>query len=233
MTRTPKNRNKRAFRLWTVFSFTLVCTLLLTSLASAHVTVKPSASAPGAWETYTIKIPTEKDIPTLKVTLKLPSGTELEQYQPADGWKTTVEKDSSGKATSMTWETEGTGIEPGQFQQFNFVAKNPTAEGPIAWDAFQYYQDGTVVEWTGGEGTDTPHSITQISSAPAGAAQAAGDESHDATASGNSTGSAANTSSSSGISTLGIVNLVISILALIAALAALWFAVLNGRRNKA
>jgi hypothetical protein len=32
----------------------------------------------------------------------------------------------------------------------------------IAWAAYQYYKEGSVVEWTKDEGTDTPHSITDI-----------------------------------------------------------------------
>ncbi|BBP87167.1 hypothetical protein BsIDN1_07850 [Bacillus safensis] len=50
----------------------------------------------------------------------------------------------------------------GQFQQFVFVAKNPEKAGEAAWDAYQYYKDGTVVEWTGDKDADKPHSITNI-----------------------------------------------------------------------
>ena len=56
---------------------------------SAHVTVKPATSDIGSWETYTIKVPVEKNIATTKVTLKIPSGVEFQQYEPVpDGkWK--------------------------------------------------------------------------------------------------------------------------------------------------
>ncbi|CAM3001234.1 DUF1775 domain-containing protein [Paenibacillus sediminis] len=136
--------------------------VLFAGIASAHVTVKPAVSAPKAWETYTIKIPTEKDIPTTKVTLKIPADVDFKSYQPVPGWNVTTEKDSSGKVTSVTWSTTGKGIDVGQFEQFNFVAQNPSTEEQIPWNAFQYYSDGSVVEWTGEEGADTPHSITQI-----------------------------------------------------------------------
>ncbi|WP_342048501.1 YcnI family copper-binding membrane protein [Bacillus sp. OTU530] len=138
-----------------------------TGIASAHVTVKPSTSATGAWETYTMKVPVEKDVPTTKVSLKIPSGVELEQYQPVPGWTFSEEKDTSGKVTSVTWTATGEGILSGQFQQFTFVAKNPKDTGKINWDAYQYYKDGSIVEWTGNEGEDTPHSITEIMATPA------------------------------------------------------------------
>lgn len=153
---------------------TIASLFLFSGIASAHVTVKPNVSAPGAYETYTIKIPVEKEVPTTKVTLKVPNGLELESYQPEVGWKVTTTKTSSGKVTSITWAATGEGILPGQFQQFNFVAKNPDKEGQAPWDAYQYYKDGSIVEWTGNEKSQTPHSITQITTS-----QAAPSMSHD------------------------------------------------------
>ncbi|WP_410771091.1 YcnI family protein [Fontibacillus sp. BL9] len=136
--------------------------LLFSGLASAHVTVKPDVSAPGAWETYTIKIPVEKDIPTVKVSLKIPEGLDFKQYRPVPDWKVELTKNESGKVTVVTWSAEDEGIGPGEFQQFDFVGKNPAADASLAWDAFQYYSDGSIVEWSGEEGADTPHSITKV-----------------------------------------------------------------------
>jgi uncharacterized protein YcnI len=146
---------------------TILILSLFTSIASAHVTVVPKTSTPGAWETYTIKVPVEKESPTTKLTLKMPSGVEFEQYQPVPGWNVTTQKDTNGKVTSITFETTGEGILPGQFQSFSFVAKNPAQAGKAAWDAYQYYKDGSVVEWTGDEASKSPHSITDIVAATA------------------------------------------------------------------
>lgn len=168
--------------------------LLFSGIASAHVTVKPATSQPGAWETYTIKVPSEKEIATTKVTLKVPEGVELMQYQPIPDWKITTEKDSAGKISSITWDATGTGINAGEFQQFNFVAHNPEKEMEVAWDAFQYYKDGSIVEWTGDEGSDDPHSITKITTV-AGQEPAASGHSHDATAGDHSDNQAGDTSS--------------------------------------
>ncbi|MEH7096551.1 YcnI family copper-binding membrane protein [Neobacillus vireti] len=141
---------------------TILGLFLFSSVASAHVTVVPKTSTTGAWETYTVKVPVEKDVPTTKVTIKTPGGAEIESYQPVPGWKYSADKDSSGKVKSISFEATGEGILPGQFQQFSFVAKNPDKAGELAWDAFQYYKDGSVVEWTGNESSDSPHSITAI-----------------------------------------------------------------------
>jgi uncharacterized protein YcnI len=141
---------------------TVLGLFLFSSVASAHVTVVPKTSTTGAWETYTVKVPVEKAVPTTKITLRTPAGVEIESYQPVPGWNYTADKDSNGKVKSITFQSTGEGILPGQFQQFSFVAKNPDKEGEIAWDAFQYYKDGSVVEWTGNESSDSPHSITAI-----------------------------------------------------------------------
>lgn len=132
------------------------------SMASAHVTVNPKSSTTGAWETYTVKVPVEKEVATTKFTLKMPSGVEFKSYQPVAGWNFSSQKGSDGKVTAVTFETTDQGILPGQFQQFVFVAKNPESAEKAAWDAYQYYKDGSVVEWTGDENAKTPHSITDI-----------------------------------------------------------------------
>ncbi|MFZ7995490.1 YcnI family protein [Bacillus velezensis] len=177
-----------------------------TARASAHVSVKPAESAAGSWETYTMKVPVEKNEPTTKVVLKMPAGVEFQQYQPIPGWKTSVSKHDD-KAVSVTWEAKDGGIQPGQFQQFTFVAKNPEKSGDAAWDAYQYYKDGSIVEWTGDEKADTPHSITKITKS------ASVTDAHGAEQS--------NEESKSGVSALDIAAIVLSAAAIILSIAAL------------
>ncbi|MEC1483003.1 YcnI family copper-binding membrane protein [Bacillus velezensis] len=177
-----------------------------TATASAHVSVKPAESAAGSWETYTMKVPVEKNEPTTKVVLKVPAGVEFQQYQPIPGWKTSVSKHDD-KAVSVTWEAKDGGIQPGQFQQFTFVAKNPEKSGDAAWDAYQYYKDGSIVEWTGDEKADTPHSITKITKS------ASVTDAHGAEQS--------NEESKSGVSALDIAAIVLSAAAIILSIAAL------------
>ena len=71
--------------------------LLFSVPVSAHVTVKPTESAAGSWETYTVKVPVEKDNATIKVVLSMPDGVEFQQYEPVPGWKTSTE---TGKTKS-------------------------------------------------------------------------------------------------------------------------------------
>jgi uncharacterized protein YcnI len=162
--------SRRMNKLTALFASFTACMLAFVSVASAHVTVWPKTSTVGAWEKYTMRVPTEKDIPTVKIVLKIPNGVTFEQYEAVPGWFVTEQKDSSGRVTSVTWTATSGGIAPGQFQEFSFVAQNPKMPEKVAWDAYQYYKDNSIVEWTGDEGSQTPHSITDIMTASTTAA---------------------------------------------------------------
>ena len=79
-----------------VFLPTVLGLFLFSSVASAHVTVVPKTSTTGAWETYTLKVPVEKEVATTKVSIKAPTGVEIKSYQPVPGWKYSDEKDAKG-----------------------------------------------------------------------------------------------------------------------------------------
>lgn len=136
----------------------LLAVFVIPFQASAHVSVSPNESTVKSWETYTMKVPSEKEMASKKIVLKIAKGVSFESYEPVSGWTTTVDK----KNGTVTWQTEGNGIEKGQFQRFSFIAKNPSEEGDVAWNAYQYYEDGSIVEWVGAEDSETPHATTKI-----------------------------------------------------------------------
>ncbi|TDY45300.1 uncharacterized protein YcnI [Alicyclobacillus sacchari] len=141
-------------------------TMAAASTVLAHVVVIPVNPTPptaGAWEQYTMRVPCERTDPTVKIVLKIPQGVQFDDYEPIPGW--TVSTSQTGGSQIVTWQATGNGIAPGQFMQFPFIASNPSTPGNIAWDAYQYYKDGTIVTWTGPTGSATPHSVTQILSA--------------------------------------------------------------------
>ncbi|GMA50850.1 hypothetical protein GCM10025857_22070 [Alicyclobacillus contaminans] len=186
-------------------------------MASAHVTVWPKQSTVGAWEKYTVRVPTEKEIPTVKVVLKMPKGITFEQYEAVPGWTVAEQKDSQGQVISVTWTAIAGGIAPGQFAEFSFIAANPKTPEAAAWDAFQYYKDGSIVEWTGAPSSQTPHSITQILSSTSGS------DSNSAAPTTNATGAstATNTSPSTTSGGNSRTALALSIVALVVALVSL------------
>ncbi|EUJ49205.1 YcnI family copper-binding membrane protein [Paenilisteria rocourtiae] len=190
-------------------SFLLAGVILAVSpvLASAHVTVAPTESTTGAWETYTVKVPVEKESATVKVVVKVPTGVSFQSYEPVPGWNVVVNKADS----TVTWTATNGGIQKGQFQRFSFVAQNPEKIGKIEWNAYQYYQDGSIVEWTGNEDADYPHATTAISKAVSDSAT----DSHGKKATTEKSQSSENSSSPS---VMQWVSLSIAVLALIIAI---------------
>lgn len=145
-----------------------IVTLTFSVGASAHVVVKPAEVLSAAFQTFTVSVPSEKDIATTSVKLMIPAG--LKNVQPThmgSGWQIKVDKTGSGQnaaVKSITWSGQ---IQPGFREDFTFAAQVPDKIGEINWKAYQTYADGTVVSWdkaTGsGEGSNSgPFSITKV-----------------------------------------------------------------------
>ena len=143
--------------------------LLAPAAALAHAVVFPKTSAPGAYEKYVLRVPNEKDVPTVRVELRFPAGARVTAFGEVPGWQLQVLTDSARRITGAVWT--GT-LAPQRFVEFPFVAANPKAVTRLAWPAVQTYADGARVEWTGPEGSKTPASATTI--APAGGAAGEG-----------------------------------------------------------
>lgn len=151
---------------FTAVAIFLLGLFLFTTGASAHVTVKPTTSTTNTWETYTVTVPVEKEVATTKVTVQIPNNVQFELTRSMPDWTAKITKDEKNQQVStITWEANKDGIQPGEFEKFEFIAKNPGKASTIAWKAIQYYSDGTSVSWAGGAGSATPYSITTISTA--------------------------------------------------------------------
>ncbi|TBL81732.1 YcnI family protein [Paenibacillus thalictri] len=199
--------------------FTLV--LLASGIASAHVTVLPNQSVQGTYEKFAVRVPTEKDIPTVKVEIKFPvDDVSISRFEPKPGWKYDIAKDAAGKITGVTWTATGDGLSATEFGEFYMQGKVGDKATKLVWKAYQTYKDGSVVEWVGAEGSDKPASVTAVAPKPAGAAA----DSHGNTAAAGHSGNAAASSqgSTAGGSQaplyLSAAALVVAVLALIAAL---------------
>jgi uncharacterized protein YcnI len=181
------------------------------SVAEAHVTVWPKETKAGSWEKYTVRVPVEKNVNTVKVRLEFPKGVEVHSVMPVPGWNYQFEKGKDGKFTAIIWTATNGGIKPNEFAEFAFVAENPKTEGTIAWKAEQTYADGSVVYWTGAPDSDTPASVTTIKNSDQ---VPSADTAHQNA----TTSNHAMTAASSSVSTLDIVSLVLAGLAFLLSL---------------
>ena len=137
-----------------------VCSVLVASIASAHVTVLPRESHTNMEQRYTVRVPTEGQVATTSVELEVPAGVVVTQVVTGDGYTFDVRKEGD-RIVAITWKKE---IPPKQSAQFEFVARNPNA-AEIAWKARQRLADGTSVDWVGVQGDRRPASVTRLTAA--------------------------------------------------------------------
>ena len=134
--------------------------LVAPSIVFAHAVVFPKTSTPGAYEKYVLRVPNERDVPTLKVEIHFPEGLRVVSFGDVAGWKLQVLIDSAQRVTGAAW----TGVLPKErFIEFPFVAVNPKDSTFLAWPTYQTYEGGERVEWTGPDSSKTPASSTIVS----------------------------------------------------------------------
>src|SRR5215212_3103990 len=133
--------------------------LAVSAPAWTHVVVSPEEVTAGDYETLTVSVPTEKEIPTTEIRVEVPEGFLLSGVQPVPGWEHTFEEDG-GVVTAVTFS--GGEIRSREFQQFLVQAQAPEEPGEYPWKAFQTYKDGSVVEWTGAPDSEEPASVVEV-----------------------------------------------------------------------
>ncbi|MCM3270959.1 YcnI family copper-binding membrane protein [Paenibacillus elgii] len=148
----------------------LLASMLGGGFASAHVTVLPKETTQGSYEKFAVRVPTEKDIPTVKVEVKFPlDSVSISRFEPKPGWKYELTKDANNKITGVIWTATGEGLGATEFGEFYMQGKVADNATSITWKAYQTYKDGSVVEWVGADGSDKPASVTKVNAKPAGA----------------------------------------------------------------
>lgn len=139
--------------------------------ASAHAVVSPPVVLAQHGQVFTLAVPTEKEgATTTTIVLTPPPGLSIDSFVPAAGWRRTVEQTGSGGqavVTKVTWT--GGAVRTGEDAAFSFVA-SPSRSGSYAFAVRQTYSDGTVVDWSGSESSDTPAPVVKAVSSLGGAA---------------------------------------------------------------
>jgi uncharacterized protein YcnI len=132
----------------------------LQGIASAHVTVYPKQFTANSYENFVLRVPSEKEIPTTKVRVEIPSSFTVSRVKPMPGWTYTFTKDASGKVTAIEWS--GGEILATEYMEFGMSGKAPAEPGKVSWKSYQTYKDGTVVEWTGPSDAQNPASVVEV-----------------------------------------------------------------------
>lgn len=127
------------------------------SIVSAHVTVWPQESRPGAGERYTVRVPTEGKVTTTSIELEVPADVLVSGVLVGAGYTYEVRREND-RIIAITWKQD---IKPAEYGEFVFFARNPKA-AQIAWKVHQRYADGTSADWVGVEGDRRPASVTKL-----------------------------------------------------------------------
>jgi uncharacterized protein YcnI len=131
--------------------------LVLAGTALAHAEMSPPVALDKVTQVFTLAVPTEKeDATTTTIQLTPPSGFAIDSFAPSPGWTRKVQQAGSGEETQIqkvTWSGGNTPHE--EATTFQFLASTDAAK-TYSFQVRQVYSDGSVVDWTGPESSDTP-----------------------------------------------------------------------------
>ena len=131
--------------------------LVAATTAGAHARISPPIAVAKEGEVFTLAVPTEKEgQSTSSVELTLPQGFSIDSFVPAAGWKRSVQQTGSGENAviqKVTWE--GGDVPTGEDAAFEFLASTDASK-TYTFSVRQTYSDGSVVDWSGPESSDSP-----------------------------------------------------------------------------
>ena len=131
--------------------------LVLTSEACAHATLSPPVAKSKVLQQFTLSVPTEKGgLKTTEVELTVPSGFSIDSFEPEPGWKRSEQATGSGEEKTIqkvTWSGGSVATDEDAVFRFN---GNLDSNKTYTFTVRQTYSDGSVVDWSGPESSDTP-----------------------------------------------------------------------------
>jgi len=151
-------------RLFPLHLMIATCALTATFAAAAHVTVWPKTAQTGAYEKYTVRIPTEGKVATTSVEIAIPAEAAFISVGAAVGHTYELKK-VDGRVVGIVWSMQ---IKPGEFAEFAFMARNPKEGKELVWKAVQRFADGTSTQWNGAAGSKQPASVTTLTAGGGG-----------------------------------------------------------------
>jgi uncharacterized protein YcnI len=136
--------------------------LTFTAAAFAHAHVSPPIALSGSSYVYTLAVPTEKeDATTTAIRLTPPEGFSIDSFVPAPGWKRVALTKGEGEdaaVVQVNWT--GGSVPTGEDATFSFLGRS-SSPGTYAFSVRQTYSDGSVVDWTGPESSDSPAPVLE------------------------------------------------------------------------
>jgi uncharacterized protein YcnI len=134
-----------------------IAALTAVSSAWAHAEISPPVTKSKDLQLFTLAVPTEKEgVTTTKIELTPASGFGIDSFVPETGWKRQLQQTGSGENAvirKVTWT--GGSVPTDEDAIFQFLA-SPDSSKTYTFKVRQTYSDGSVVDWSGPESSDTP-----------------------------------------------------------------------------
>ena len=145
-------------RLAAIVTLAAAGALAVPAVAAAHARVSPAVSLSGQLQLYSLAVPTEKaGVTTTKIVLMVPQGFSIDSFAPPPaGWTQQVRQTGSGDnavVQEVTWT--GGHTPTGEDSLFQFLAQ-PSSAGAYTFRVHQTYSDGSIVNWSGAESSESP-----------------------------------------------------------------------------
>ena len=165
MSSFKKEKPMTKSRRWIPFAAALAA-LAFTASASAHAVVSPPVAKSKTLQQFTLSVPTEKEnATTTAIELTVPDGFAIDSFEPpATPWTQKVQAKGSGEdavVEKVTWT--GGKVPTGQDAVFHFNASASDSK-TYRFLVRQTYSDGTIVNWSGPETSDTPAPLVEARS---------------------------------------------------------------------
>jgi uncharacterized protein YcnI len=143
--------------------------LVFAASAFAHAEISPSVALAKHLQLFSLAVPTEKEsAATTKVELTPPSGFSIDSFVAAPGWTRAEQTTGTGENTTVqkvTWT--GGKVPTEEDALFQFLASTDASKA-YSFKVRQIYSDGTVVDWSGPESSDTPAPTVEAKSSIGG-----------------------------------------------------------------
>jgi uncharacterized protein YcnI len=140
----------------------LASALVFAPAAFAHAAISPPVAKIGVLQQFTLAVPTEKQgATTTSIELTVPSGVAVDSFEPEPGWKRQTVAQASGSGGGQRFLWTGGHVPTEEDAVFRFQATLTGGARDYVFEVRQTYSDGTVVDWSGPESSDTPSPVVQ------------------------------------------------------------------------
>jgi uncharacterized protein YcnI len=146
------------------FTLAIALSLALSATAFGHARIGPGHALKGDVQDFVLLVPGEKEgLATTSVRLTVPEGFRLRVAGDVPGWTKKVTTAGTGEDVLIT-AVDWTGSAPPESTVAFTIIGSAADAGSYTLPVRQTYSDGSIADWSGPEGSDTPAPVVKVRS---------------------------------------------------------------------